>query len=56
MEQMSEISQSSRTTAVESNMKSKHNLYLACKHSQQFAFFLCTFSCSLLALLASTVL
>ena len=40
---------------VESNIKSEHNLYLACEDSQQCAFFFCTFSCSLLALLASTV-
>ena len=53
--EMSEISQSSKTTMVESNMKSEHNLYLACEDSPQRAFFFCTFSCSLLALLASTV-
>ena len=52
---MSEISPSSRTTTVESSMKSEHNLYLACEDSPQRAFFFCTFSCSLLALLASTV-
>ena len=46
---------SSRTTTVESNMKIKHNLYLACEDSPQRAFFFCTFSCSRLALLASTV-
>ena len=46
---------SSRTTTVESNMKSEHNLYLACEDSPQRAFFFCTFSCSRLALLASTV-
>ena len=39
VEQMSEISQSSRTNAVESNMKSEHNLYLACEDSPQRAFF-----------------
>ena len=42
------ISQSSRTM-VESNMKSQHNLYLACEDSLQRTFFFCTFSCSLLA-------
>ena len=47
--------QSSRTTTVESNMKSEHKLYLACEHSPQYAFFFCTFSCSLLVFLASTV-
>ena len=52
---MSEISQSSRTTTVESNMKSEHNLYLACEDSPPRAFFFCTFSCSCLVLLASTV-
>ena len=31
VEQMAKISQSSRMTAVESNMKSEHNLYLACE-------------------------
>ena len=47
---------SSRTTTVESNMKSEHtDLYLACENSPQGAFFFCTFSCSRLALLASTV-
>ena len=46
---------SSRTTMVESNMKSEHNLYLACENSPQRAFFFCTFSCVRLALLASTV-
>ena len=46
---------SSRTTTVESNMKSEHNLYLACEDSSQRAFFFCTFSCFRLALLASTV-
>ena len=40
VEQMSQISQSSRTTTVESNMKSEHNLYLACEDSPQRAFFL----------------
>ena len=50
-----EISQSSRMTTVESNMKSEHKLYLAYEDSPQLAFFFCTFSCSLLALLASTV-
>ena len=40
--EMSEISQSSRTTMVESSIKSEHNLYLACEDS-------------LLALSASTV-
>jgi len=55
VEQMSEISQSSRTTMVELNMKSEYNLYLACEDSPQLAFFFCTFSYSLLALLASTV-
>ena len=53
VEQMSEISKSSRMTMVESNMKSEHNLYLACVDSH--VFFFCTFSCSHLALLASTV-
>ena len=53
--EMSEISQSSRTTTVESSMESRHNLYLACEDSPQCAFFFCTFSCSLFALLASTV-
>ena len=53
VERMSEISQSSRTTTVESNMKSEHNLYLACEDSQQRAFFFCTFSCSLIALALS---
>ena len=42
-------------STVESNMKSEHNLYLACEDSPQRAFFFWTFSCSLLALLASTV-
>ena len=37
--EMSEISQSSRTTTVESSMKSEHNLYLACEDSPQCAFF-----------------
>ena len=37
--EMSEISQSSRTTTVESSMKSEHNLYLACEDSPQRAFF-----------------
>ena len=46
---------SSRTTKVESNMKSEHNLYLACEDSPQRTFFFCTFSCSRLALLPSTV-
>ena len=46
---------SSRTTTVELNMKIEHNLYLACEDSPQRAFFFCTFSCSCLALLASTV-
>ena len=49
-----EISQSSRTTTVESSIKSEHNLYVACEDSPQHAFFFCTFSCSLPALLAST--
>ena len=54
VEQMSEISNSSRTTTVEPNMKSEHNLYLACEDLR--VFFFCTFSCSSrLALLASTV-
>ena len=39
VEQMSEISHSSRTTTVESNMKSEHNLYLACEDSPQRASF-----------------
>ena len=43
---------SSRTTT---NIKTEHNLYLACEDSPQRAFFFCTFSCSRLALLASTV-
>ena len=55
VEQMSEISRSSRTTMIELNMESGHNLYLACEDSSQRAFFFWTFSCSLLALLASTV-
>ena len=42
-------------TVVESNLKSEHNLYLACEDSPQQAFFFCTFSYSLLALLASIV-
>ena len=46
---------SSRKTTVESNMKSEHNLYLACEDSPQRAFFFRTFSCSRLALLAFTV-
>ena len=46
---------SSRTTTVESNMKSEHNLHLACEDSPQPGFFFCTFSCSRLALLDSTV-
>ena len=37
--EMSEISWSSRTTTVESSMKSEHNLYLACEDSPQHAFF-----------------
>ena len=53
--EMSEISQSSRTTMVELSIKSEHNLYLACEDSPQRTFFFCTFSCSLLALSASTV-
>jgi len=53
--EMSEISQSSRTTTVESSMKSEHTSYLACEDSPQRAFFFWTFSCSLLALIASTV-
>ena len=42
VEQMSQISQSSRTTysTVESNIKSEHNLHLACEDSPQRAFFL----------------
>ena len=52
--EMSEISQSSRMTTVESSIKSEHNLYLAWEDSPR-AFFFRTFSCSLLALLASTV-
>ena len=36
---MSEISWSSRTTTVESSMKSEHNLYLACEDSPQCVFF-----------------
>ena len=39
---------------VRTSMKSEHNLYQACEDSPQRAFFW-TFSCSLLALLASTV-
>ena len=31
VDQMSEISLSSRTTTVESSMKTEHNLYLACE-------------------------
>ena len=53
--EMSEISQSSRMTKVKSSVKSEYNLYLACKDSPQRAFFFGTFSCSLLAFLASTV-
>ena len=37
---------SSRTITVESNMKSEHNLYLACEDSPRRAFLFCTFSCS----------
>ena len=44
---------SSRTTTVESNMKSEHNLYLASEDCPQHAFFFCTFSCFCLALLAT---
>ena len=44
---------SSRTTTVESNIKSEHNIYLACEDSPQPAFFFCTFSCSRLALFNS---
>ena len=44
-----------RLCMVELNIKSEHNLYLACEDSPQHAFFFCTFSCSLLALSASTV-
>ena len=36
VKQMLEISQSSRMTTVESNMKSEHNLYLACEDSTCF--------------------
>ena len=36
---MSEISRSSRTTTVESSIKSEHNLYLACEDSPQRALF-----------------
>ena len=39
VEQISEIIQSLRTTTVESNMKSEHNLYLAYEDSPQRAFF-----------------
>ena len=53
--EMSEISQSLRTTTVELSIKSMRNLYLACEDSPQCGFFFCTFSCSLLAILASTV-
>ena len=52
-----EMSERSRTTTVESSMKSEHNLYLACEDSTT-CFFLLNFSCSLLqvlALFASTV-
>ena len=38
---MSEISQSSRTTTVESSIKSEHNFYLACEDSPLRAFFFC---------------
>ena len=38
VEQMSKIIQSSRTTTVESNMKSEHNLYLACEDSMLSSF------------------
>ena len=44
-----------KSTMVESSMKSEHNFYPACEDSLQRAFFFWTFSCSLLALLASTV-
>ena len=47
VEQMSQISQSSRTTMVESNMKSEHNLYLACERLSTTCSLLCTFSRSL---------
>ena len=50
--QMSEISQSDYGWI---EHKKEHNLHLACEDSPQRAFFFCTFSCSLLALLASTV-
>ena len=51
------ISQSSRRTKVESNKKSEHmhNLYVAHEDSLQRAFIFCTFSCSILVLLASIV-
>ena len=41
---MSEISQTLRTTTVESSMKSEHTLYLACEDSPPHAFFFWTFS------------
>ena len=53
--EMSGISRSSRTTTVESSMKSEHNLCLACEDSPKRAFFFWTFFFFLLALLASTV-
>ena len=61
VEQMSEISQSSRTTTVESNMKSEHILYLACEDSTAcflllhfFLFLSCPYSiyCTLTSLLS----
>ena len=47
--QMSEISQSSRKTTVESNIKSEHNLHLACEDSPAFFYlhFLWFSSCPL---------
>ena len=50
--EISEISQSSRITTVESSTKSEHNLYLACEDSLQNV--LSSFALSLV-LLASTV-
>ena len=49
-------SPSSKRTTVESNIKvSIIYTCMACEDSPQCAFFFCTFSCSLLALLASFV-
>ena len=53
--EMSEISRSSRTTTVESSMKSEHTLYLACKDSPQCAFFFELSLVLFLHFIASTV-